>query len=128
MVRERLRLFAWASVDHGSKSVQALRAAVGAATDGVELLDQLPFKSQNRYSAVRVRNRNSEHVLVLGASEALEPYLNDNQAAKAPRSPEEALLKTGFRLLLFAEAALPAPPFDGTLNGQRLRPLALTAL
>src|SRR5262249_55952307 len=68
MVRERLRLFAYASIDHGSKSIQALRAALGANRPSVELLDQLPFKSQNRYSAVRVRNGESEFVLALGAS------------------------------------------------------------
>src|SRR5262249_57426843 len=118
-VRDLLRLFAWASVDSGSKSIQALRSAVGDAQAGVELLDQLPFKSQNRYSAVRVRNRDSEHVLVLGAPEALEPYLTSwgrkppddmpYQGAYAPRSPQEQWLHTGRRLLLFAEAGAARP-------------------
>jgi cation-transporting ATPase E len=155
LVRERLRLFAWASVDSGSKSIQALRAALGAAVAGVELLDQLPFKSQNRYSAVRVRCQNSEHALVLGAHEALHPFLAEvfqgrererperlasapavahapsreiPLEATAPSSPEEALLTTGLRLLLFAEAVSAATPFQGSLDGLQLRPLALLGL
>jgi cation-transporting ATPase E len=145
VARERLRLFAWASVDSGSKSIQALRTALGAALADVELLDQLPFKSQNRYSAVRVRNQDSEHILVLGAREALEPYLvNGGRSRSAllsrsdgsgvpsydvPHSPDEELLRTAQRLLLFAEAGAPWPAsFNGSLVGCSLRPLALIAL
>jgi cation-transporting ATPase E len=144
-VRERLRLFAWASVDSGNKSILALRAALGQAVGGVELIDQLPFKSQNRYSAVRIRNRESEQVLVLGAREALEPYLSSSHPRRtalqsrpdgsgepsyvAIRSPEEELLRTGQRLLLFAEAGAPWPEaFNGSLDGCSLSPLALVAL
>src|SRR5262249_47693492 len=52
-IREQLRLFASCSLDRGSKSLAAIRAGLGEAKG--ELLDQLPFKSQNRCSAVRVR-------------------------------------------------------------------------
>jgi cation-transporting ATPase E len=156
-VRERLRLFAWATLDERSKTIQALRAHLGepAAADRPELLDQLPFKSQNRYSAVRVRSGPDERVLVLGACEALRPFLEATQARSASEgtpplargasegpSPEDwepvwrELLPTGLRLLLFAEARgagtrnvkATFPAFGGNLQGFTLRPLALVAL
>jgi len=144
-VRERLRLFAWTSLDAGNKSIQALRAATGEAMAGVEVLDQLPFKSQNRYSAVRVRNQQSEHVLVLGAPEALEPFLSSGELSGTTlpsrpdgsgdpshdplRWPHDQSLGTGLRLLLFAEANAPWPAaFNGSLDGCSLSPLALVAL
>jgi cation-transporting ATPase E len=125
LVRERLRLFAWASVDTWSKSIQALRAALGKVAGELHLLDQLPFKSQNRYSAVRVRNKDSEHLLVLGACEALRPHVEGNAWEPIWKN----LLCTGLRLLLFAESsASDVPAFRGSLDGCRLRPLGLVAL
>src|SRR5262249_18428612 len=55
-IRRLLRLFASASLDKQNKSVQALLTAAGplSADEKVDLIDQVPFKSQNRYSAVRV--------------------------------------------------------------------------
>jgi cation-transporting ATPase E len=125
-VRDRLRLFASASLDRTNKSLAALRAALGEAP--AELLDQLPFKSQNRYSAVRVRDGRGEHVLALGAAEALQPFLHD--AALVAEADRRELARAGLRLLLFAEAAGPADgsPFNGSLDGFALRPLALVAL
>src|SRR5262249_38241521 len=70
---DRLRLFASASLDRDSKSLQALRTALGETR--AELVDQVPFKSQNRYSAVRVRAEGREFVLALGAAEALRPFI-----------------------------------------------------
>jgi cation-transporting ATPase E len=127
-VRERLRLFASAALDQGNKSLAALRTALG--TVAAEALDQLPFKSQNRYSAVRVRSGGSEHVLVMGAGEALQPFVGPE--AHAPwEAMWKELMRTGLRLLLFAEAPLSseAPAqFNGSLQGFALRPLALIAL
>jgi magnesium-transporting ATPase (P-type) len=125
-VRDLLRLFAWASIDAGSKSIQALRAGLGAENTEFELLDQLPFKSQNRYSAVRVRVQSREHVLVLGAIEALQPYLTD-PGVDGLRS-KDGLLNTGLRVLFFAESLNSRPAFNGSLDGQQLRLLALVAL
>jgi cation-transporting ATPase E len=122
-VRQRLRLFASCSLDQSSKSLAALRAALGEAKG--ELLDQLPFKSQNRHSAVRVRADNREHVLVLGACEALRPLLMDPTWER----PWRELLQTGLRVLLFAEAHVaPRDTFGGSLEGFTLRPLALVGL
>jgi cation-transporting ATPase E len=128
-VRDRLRLFAWVSADDGNKSVQALRAGLGPppAGDSVRVVDQLPFKSQNRYSAVRMQSGEGERLLVLGACEALRPFL----AGTAERWERawKALLPTGLRLLLFADGdAAGRPPFDGALGDATLRPLALVAL
>ncbi len=146
-IRDRLRWFASASLDGSSKSIAALRQALGETQ--VEWLDQLPFKSQNRYSAVRVRQAAEEHVLVLGACEALAPRsqaLRENARLDAlrlvpseagPRSgptcvPTQSVgtrEKAGLRLLLFAEAVHPPQrPFAGSLDGFFLRPLALVAL
>jgi cation-transporting ATPase E len=123
-VRDAVRLFASASLDRGSKTLQALRADLGDAP--CELVDQLPFKSQNRYSAVRVRTGEVERILVLGAPEALRPLLGD--AARLETLWLE-LAKSGLRLLLFAEAATGnRTTFAGSLDGFVLRPLALIAL
>jgi cation-transporting ATPase E len=129
-VRRRLRLFAWASVDERNKSIQALRAALGALPDGaaVELLDQVPFKSQNRYSAVRVRRGTEQYALALGAFEALRPFLAGDAAVV--EAAWHDLLPTRLRLLLFAGVNdnPMARSFNGSLEGCVLRPLALVAL
>jgi cation-transporting ATPase E len=124
-VRGRLRWFAAASLDRGNRSVAALRDGLGAAD--VELLDQIPFKSQNRYSAVRVRAGGAEYVLALGAAEALRGYCRDGRPADDAAWSDGAA--PGLRLLLFAEAADGGRgEFGGTLDGFVLRPLARVAL
>jgi len=110
-------------VDRANRSVLALRAALGETP--VELLDQLPFKSQNRYSAVRVRDGAGECTLVLGACEALKPYIKDGQSDWDCTWKD--LLATGQRILLFAESPR-HEPFADTLDGFPLVPLALVAL
>ncbi len=122
-VRQRLSLFASASLDRQNKSLQALREVLGEVQ--VELVDQVPFKSQNRYSAVRVRAENSEFVLVLGACEALGPRLTED--AGGWEKTWNTLQATGMRILMFAESER-REPFQGTLDGFPLRPLALVAL
>jgi len=115
-VRDRLRAFAWLSTDSRSKTILALRDALGPLTTPAEAVEVVPFKSQNRYSAVRARVGGEERYLVLGASEALAPRL----AAGSEWEPAwRELLPTGLRLLLFAEADGPDAP---------LRPVALVAL
>ena len=122
-VRERLRLFVGSSPDHKSKGLAALRAALGETR--AELLDGLPFKSQNRCSAVRVRHEGRDCILVLGACEALRPVLMDQSWERAWRE----LMETGLRVLMFAEAVTaPRETFDGSLEGFSLRPLALLGL
>ncbi|MHB1422518.1 MAG: HAD-IC family P-type ATPase [Gemmataceae bacterium] len=142
-IRERLRLFASASLDRSSKGIAALREALGPPLSppragGEELLDHLPFKSQNRYSAVRVRKGEAEHVLVLGACEALASLRAESVSDGRAGSVSDGLgipsltlpaRMHGLRLLLFAEAFNPpARQFAGSLEGFVLRPLALAAL
>jgi cation-transporting ATPase E len=123
-IRERLRSFVSASLDRTSKALAALRDALGETA--TEWLDQLPFKSQNKYSAVRVRHAANERVLVLGACEALQPFLVETSHWEAQWREQ---LASGLRVLLFAEAmAGPKTTFAGSLNGFVLRPLALVAL
>jgi cation-transporting ATPase E len=127
-VREGLRLFASAALDQGSKSLVALRAFVGRRE--TQALDQLPFKSQNRFSAVRLRDGERERVLVLGAGEALRPFIGAEGQQKWEATWKE-LMATGLRLLLFAEAPLSSatpPMFNGSLQDFTLQPLALIAL
>jgi cation-transporting ATPase E len=116
--RDRLRVFASASLDAANKTIAALRAALGDVP--IEVIEQLPFKSQNRFSAVRVRDTGGEKVLVLGAFEALAPRMNDRADAE---SLWRELLSSGLRLLLFAEGS-PAAALDSC----PLRPLAVVAL
>jgi cation-transporting P-type ATPase E len=123
-VRRRLRLFASASMDRQDRGLRAIRDAVGEVA--AELLDQIPFQARTRYSAVRVRDGNSERVLVLGAYEALHGRLEGPDDGTL-HSTWTNLLSTGLRLLLFSEA-LPCGPLSGTLDGVTLRPLALVGL
>jgi cation-transporting P-type ATPase E len=123
-VKRMLTLFASTSLDRGSKSLVAIRAALGEEKG--ELLDQLPFKSQNRYSAVRARWQGKEVAFALGAFEALKPLLVEGESAEAVW---KELFATGWRLLLFCDIETRAgEKFEGSLDGHRLRPLALVAL
>ena len=128
-VRGLLGLFAGASLDGQNKTFQAIREAHGPARAVAEVFDRLPFKSQNRYSAVRLRpdGADEELTLVLGACEALAPFIPE--AAKGRwQSVWHELLPTGLRLLLFARGPGVREPFDGHLQDLELEPLALIAL
>lgn len=94
-VRRRLALFANASVDSQNKNIQALRVALGTAAS--EVLDQIPFKARNRFSAVRLRDGGTERVFVFGAPEAVIPGVAtwDDELRR--------LRASGVRVLSFAE-------------------------
>ena len=127
-VRRLLGLFASASLDERNKTVLAIRAALGEP-GAAAVLDRLPFKSQNRYSAVRLRpsgEGQGELTLVLGACEALRPFIPDEAGGWEEAWRE--LLPTGLRLLMLARADGPLGPFEGRLPEVRLRPLGLIAL
>ena len=122
-IRRRLALFANASVDSQNKNIQALRAALGEAHS--EVLDQIPFKAQNRFSAVRLRDGTAERVLVFGAPETLAP----NPGTWGDEL--QRLRNAGSRVLMFAEVPsehVSEVKFQpNTLPGP-LRCLALVAL
>ena len=135
-VRALLRLFAWATIDEGNRAVQALRAAFPKPDEPFSPIDQVPFKSQNRFSAVRVRTAGGEHILVLGSPDALQPRFV-GKAAERVEARFRELLPSGLRLLAFAagghgsEAAdgpHAAPRGGGLRTDEPLRPLALVAL
>lgn len=122
-IKDWLRRFASASTDKNNKSIQALRAALG--TTDVDLLDQIPFKSQNRYSAVRIRAEESESLLVLGALEALRGRMPSKLDGLEQTAHEKQ--QAGQRVLLFARgtAATPFPTEEPKLPDVSLEPLAL---
>src|SRR5207249_2179350 len=60
------------------------------------LIDQIPFKSQNRFSAVRLRDRDAERILVLGAPEVLDRKASCPEVVKR-------LQQQGLRVLLMSE-------------------------
>ena len=122
-IRRRVQLFASASVDQGNKSIAAIKKTLGEVP--TERLDQLPFKSQNRYSAVHIRDQGKECIFFLGAVEALQPCL----ATPAPSLQETMRERAmhGWRVLLFAEACRIRSWKDG-LESLQLRPLALIVL
>lgn len=133
-VRARLRRFAWASADKANKTVLAIRDALGPLPAGQrpEVIDRVPFKAQNRYSAVRLQTGTERIDLVLGAFEALRPLMEESDAARV-EAVWQTLLPSGLRLLAFAEAPsepspLPLEVARDTQPGLRLRPLALLGL
>jgi cation-transporting ATPase E len=149
--RRLLVLFAQTSLDQQNKTIQAIRAAIPATCNqeneirGV-ILDQLPFKSQNRYSAVRLRTEvldqkqeaggravgdGSSVILVLGACDALEPFFSAEVSDQWAKTWRE-LLPTGLRLLMLARADVGNGAGIAPLNSQLpplpLRPLAVIGL
>lgn len=120
--QDRLRLFASASVDRQNRVLDALRTELGEVP--VDLIDHLPFKAQNRYSAVHIRKENTDRVLVMGACEVLRDCLTS-----FPPDGESAwtdLTNHGLRVLLFAECR-EALPLSEVMNCGGLQPLALLA-
>jgi cation-transporting ATPase E len=125
-VRHGLGMFAAASVDRRNKSIEALRIAFAVEAPG-EVLDQLPFQSQNRCSAITLRLDDEPRLLVLGSVEALLPRFPETDRPKVETAWRERL-PTGLRLLVFADGKPPTGPFAGRLLDGPLRPLALVAL
>jgi len=93
--RRRLALFATASIDSQSKTVRALRDALGEAI--ADVIDQIPFKAQNRFSAVRLHDGDTERVLVIGAPESVRT----NEGGW--HDEVQTLVVSGARVLIFAE-------------------------
>ena len=126
-VRKWLGVFATGSIDRRNKSIEALREALEAETPAAEILDQLPFKSQNRCSAVVARVNSEKRLLVLGSFEVLSLRFPENERIAIEAAWRERL-PTGLRLIVFADGVAPSDPFNGELPSGQLRPLALVAL
>jgi magnesium-transporting ATPase (P-type) len=121
-VRAKLGLFVWSTADEGNRSIQALRSSLGPPEEGFSAIDQVPFKAQNRFSAVRVHTTAGEWVLVLGSLDALQPRFVADQAGLIEKRFAE-LLPSGLRLLAFAEGEA-----GGDLANVPLRPIAMVAM
>ena len=64
---------------------------------GVEVLDQIPFKSQNRFSAVRLRDGGVERVLVLGALRSHRPESRSRGMTDLHSTPASGLRRADVR-------------------------------
>jgi cation-transporting P-type ATPase E len=125
--RRRLSLFACASVDERNRNIQALRAELCpmGQVANLSVLDQIPFKSQNRFSAVKIRDGQTERVIVMGAVEVLD---GDNRELE---TIAREFQRRGLRVLMFAEVVeshTTSISFAETRVPSPLRPLALVAL
>ena len=132
-IRAKLRLFAWATADESNRTVQALRTTFSKPDESFSLIDQVPFKSQSRLSAVRVRTASGERVYVIGSPDELLPRF-DAVAAELVETRFRELLPTGLRFVAFAagEALLEdagRAAWGGVLRSDELlHPLALIAM
>lgn len=129
-INQRLAWFASASIDTQNKNLEALQANLGKRE--VTLIDQIPFKSQNRYSAVRVNAEGAEHLLVLGAPETLDGridrWLRQNGLPSTWQTHLEPLRHRGMRILVLAQADSFLLADHTELPEIPLRPLALACL
>lgn len=126
MVRQWLGTFSVESIDRQNKSIEALREALATVAAAVEVVDQLPFQSHNRYSAFNARMDGQSRLFVLGSVEALRTHLSDTDWM-AVETEWKCLLPSGLRLILFADGFTQFP-LAGKLPEVPLRPLALIAL
>ena len=121
-LRRRMALFASATVDRENRNVHALAAAFGA--ENSVIVDQIPFKAQNRFSAVHLRDRDQHRILVLGAPEALGICMSGHVEASRD------LQRQGMRVLVFAEvhSNIESVSLQSQTLPTPLRALALIAL
>jgi cation-transporting ATPase E len=126
-VKVWLSFVAASSVDQRNKSIEALRALTVDQPAQAEILDQLPFQSQNRCSAILCRAGGELKLFVLGSVEKLAKQFSESDRECVTRD-WHALLPTGLRLLAFAEGLPQAESLNGRLPDIPLRPLALIAL
>lgn len=102
-----------------NKTIEAIIDKYPAAP--CELLEEIQFSSERKYSAVRIRTENYSKVLYLGAYDILGKYLTDEMDIKS-RVKKKSLL--GLRVLLLAEMA-DGPLYD---NEKPIPPKELKAV
>lgn len=83
-----------------NKTTEALTEAIDG--EGVTLLDEVPFSSATKWSAVAVDTGPIQGVFVMGAPEMLAPLL-----ASDPGAPPAGWLEQGLRVLLAASSPEP---------------------
>ncbi len=109
-LRGWLGAFALATVEN-NKTSEALATALAPMSNGAALTASVPFNSERRWSAARMRLGAEERVFVLGAPERL--LTSDGEDESALREEYELAAQRGLRGVVFAEAAsLPDPEQD----------------
>ncbi len=112
-------------------AANATAAAIGAGCPGQPLpvVKEVPFGSAHKWSALTFTSGAPEPTYVLGAPEALRPFLR--HGADAGTEQAEAWAREGLRVLLFASYAASTRLLDSQERPQLapgLRPLGLVAL
>lgn len=126
-IKSWLGLFAAVSVDRKNKTIEAIRKAVPANADGIQVLDQLPFQSQNRFSEVLIQLNGGNRLFVLGSFEKLRSSFPAGTFSIIETSWQK-LLSSGNRLVAFADATFDATTLNNRLPAVPLRLLALIVL
>jgi cation-transporting ATPase E len=127
-IKRWLATFATFGVDRSNKSIEALRDYL--ATDSPipgRVIDQLPFRSQNRFSAIQFESADESRLLVLGAFETLRDHFSEADRTHVETAWRECL-PTGLRLIIFASCPAANQTLDARLLDVALRPLALIGL
>ncbi len=120
-----LGAFAKASSDSNA-TILALRQLPNEKTPTV--LEELPFSSARKFSALKLKLADAEATFALGAIELLESKLTDDAKAVALNAIRENGL-TGYRNLLFAELPENAPLSAlAAETALMLKPLAVVSL
>jgi P-type E1-E2 ATPase len=123
-VLSSLQWFAWASIDN-NKTIEAIRTAFARPIEPFEVVEQVPFKSKTRTSALTLRVGVIQRTLVLGAVEAILPSLRESEPV---REAWERLRTTGLRVLLLAESPQRASQLGDVGREHSARALGLIAL
>ncbi|MFL5758907.1 MAG: HAD-IC family P-type ATPase [Thermomicrobiales bacterium] len=98
-----------ASATSGTKTSDAIAAEYSGSK--MELVDEVPFSSDRKWSAVAGQNGDIGGVFALGAPEMLSRVL-----AHAPGDPPKEFTDQGLRVLLFASAKTPEKLHDSAGN------------
>jgi len=104
-----------------SKTTATMAEALAVESNGAEPDGGVPFNSERRWSALRLKAGDVSRVFVLGAPETVLPLSNGGDELG---TKYEAASRNGLRGVIFAEADV-LPDFGVALSG--LRPLALVS-
>lgn len=111
-----------ASLTDRNKTAEAI--AQGLPGDKYPIMDEVPFSSALKWSALSVNGDGRRGVYALGALEMLRPYLTLDESAIAHQSSEWTDL--GLRVLIFAHHPEPVSLHDAT--GKIILPASMTPL
>ncbi len=119
-LRSRLAIYA-ASGSTGNRTSEALAEALPG--EPLPVLDEVPFSSDRKWSALSFDTPELRGTYVMGALEMLQPVLQPNEELA---EPAESWSDQGLRVVLLAYLPEPAPLRDST--GQPVLPTGLESL